>query len=265
MELGDDDDTLKRVKSAVDRQMILAVAKQNEPDRALKLVDTRIKDNPDSWRIVQFKARLQHELGRNDDALKTYDQVIERIKKDDKLTKKEQEDFVDDLQYELTGIYVDNKEIKKATDILEKLLEKDPDNPTYNNDLGFIWADHDLKLAESEKLIRKAIDLDRAERKKNPPVNAEDDHDNAAYLDSLGWVLFKLKNYPEAKKYLLEAVKDKEGQHVEILDHLGDVYMALGEKADAVNTWKNALKVETKTKREKERRTQVEKKLKAQQ
>jgi len=78
-------------------------------------------------------------------------------------------------------------------------------------------------------------------------------------------VLFKLKNYPDAKKYLLEAVKDKEGQHIEILDHLGDVYMALGDKAEAVNSWKKGLALETKSKREKERKSQVEKKLKANQ
>jgi tetratricopeptide (TPR) repeat protein len=156
-------------------------------------------------------------------------------------------------------------QLDKALKQLEFLLKKQPDNATYNNDLGYIWADHDMKLPEAEKLIRKALDLERQERKKKPGLKPDEDHDNAAYLDSLGWVLFKLKNYPEAKKYLLEAVKDKDGQHIEILDHLGDVYVALGEKAEAVNIWKKALTLETKTRREKERKGQVEKKLKANQ
>ena len=38
-------------------------------------------------------------------------------------------------------------------------VKKHPKNPTYKNDLGFIWCDHDMKLPESEKLIREAIDL----------------------------------------------------------------------------------------------------------
>ena len=44
---------------------------------------------------------------------------------------------------------------------LQTLLKKKPNNPTYNNDLGYIWADHDMNLEESEKLIRKAIEEER--------------------------------------------------------------------------------------------------------
>src|SRR5207245_5590595 len=86
--------------------------------------------------------------------------------------------------------------------------------------------------------------------------------DNTDYLDSLGWVLFKKKKYQEAKVPLLEAVKDKDGKHVEIYDHLGDVHMALGEKAEAIAVWKEALKLETEGKREKEIKAKVDKKLK---
>src|SRR5262249_27969744 len=79
------------------------------------------------------------------------------------------------------------------------------------------------------------------------------------------WVLFKQKKYEEAKKYLLEAVKQEEGQHAEILDHLGDVYLALGEKAEAIAAWKKAIEAARDTKREQARKEEVEKKLKAHQ
>src|SRR5262249_22454317 len=127
---------------------------------------------------------------------------------------------------------------------------------------GFIWADHDMKLDESEKLIRKAIEQDRKDRKKIEGLTPDEDKDNAAYLDSLGWVLFKKRNYKEAKQHLEEAVKQKEGQHIEILDHLADVHMALGEKKEAIKIWEEALKKEDLSRREKERRVVIEKKLK---
>ena len=57
--------------------------------------------------------------------------------------------------------------------------------------------------------------------------------DNGAYLDSLAWVLYKKKQYKEAKEILLKAVEDKESQHIEIYDHLGDVYLVLGEREAA--------------------------------
>src|SRR2546423_347777 len=88
-----------------------------------------------------------------------------------------------------------------------------------------------LKLVES--LIRKALELDKAKRQKlrmKGDLKAVDDHDNGAYLDSLGWVLFKQKKYKEAKEALLEAVKDKNSQHIEIYDHLGETYLMLGER-----------------------------------
>jgi tetratricopeptide (TPR) repeat protein len=259
---GEQDDTTKQFAPRIERQMILAVVMQKDADRALKMIDTRVKDNSDNWNLLKFKAQIQHQLDKNDDALKTYEQVGEKIKKDDRLTKGEQEKFLDDLLYEQTGIYVDKNDIKKATDILEKLLEKHPDDPTYNNDLGFILADHDMRLEESEKMIRKALEEDKKKRKANPDLQPDEDKDNAAYLDSLGWVLFKQKKYKEAKPYLVDALKDEDGQHVEIFDHLGDVQMALGEKKEAIQTYKKGIEAAGPSKREQERKAMIEKKLK---
>ena len=89
------------------------------------------------------------------------------------------------------------------------MLKDKPDDPTYNNDLGYIWADHDKNLAEAEKLIRKAIEQDRKQReelKAGGELKPEGDKDNPAFLDSLGWVLYKQKKYQDAKKQLLEAI-----------------------------------------------------------
>ena len=90
----------------------------------------------------------------------------------------------------------------------------------------------------------------------------EFDHGSAAYLTAC-WVLFKKKKFADAKKELLEATKDKDdGQHIEILDHLADVHMALGEKAEAVAVWKKALAQEATTTRDKDRKKVIENKMK---
>ena len=113
-------------------------------------------------------------------------------------------------------------------------------------------------------MIRKAIDEDRKLRKKDKELRPEEDKDNAAYLDSLGWVLFKKKKYKEAKEELLKAVQDKKsGQHIEIYDHLGDVCMELGEKDQAIAAWKKGLESATSSKRDQKRKAEVEKKMKA--
>jgi tetratricopeptide (TPR) repeat protein len=242
---------------------VQTLTRQGKVEEALKELNKQIDKNPAGWYFLNVKAWVQHESGKPEDAAKTYLEFIEKVEKNEALTPDIQERIIDRTKYILSNVYVDLNQIDKAAANLKDLLKKKPDNSTYNNDLGYIWADHDMNLEEAEKLIRKAIDEDRKARKKDKDLLPDEDHDNAAYLDSLGWVLFKKKQFAEAKKYLQEAVKDKEGQHIEIIDHLGDVHMALGEKSDAIKTWKQALEQETSTRRDFKRREEVIKKIKA--
>jgi tetratricopeptide (TPR) repeat protein len=258
------DPTVDRLKVRVVERMIQAIAKQDKVDEALKLVDNLVKaEKEDGWWALSLKGWVLHEAGKYEDSAKTYEQVVERVTKDKTLKKDEMEEEVERFRYILSGVYIDMKRVDKASDVLKNLLAQKPDDPTYNNDLGYIWADHDMNLNEAEKLIRKAIDEDRKQRRKDPDLRPDEDKDNAAYLDSLGWVLYKQKKYKEAKPYLLQAIKDEDGQHLEIYDHLADVHLALGEKTDAIAAWKKGLDVARSSKREQQRKTEVEKKLKA--
>jgi tetratricopeptide (TPR) repeat protein len=251
------------IKPFVLERLIQAMARAGKIDEALKQTETLIERDKGGWYFVQLKAWVQREGGKFEDAIKTYEDVIERIKTSERLEDKAKTQYTDRVRYMMSGLYVEMKQIDKAAGQLQALLKEKPDDPTYNNDLGFIWADNDMNLDQSEKLIRKAIEEDRKQRKVDAELDPEDDKDNAAYLDSLGWVLFKKKQYPEAKKWLLKAVEDKDGQHLEILDHLADIHMALGEKAEAVKVWKKALEQDVNGKREEQRREIIQKKLKA--
>ena len=122
----------------------------------------------------------------------------------------------------------------------------------------------DMNLEESEKLIKDAIDLDiKAQEKLKKDGKIDEVKPNAAYLDSLGWVYFKQKKYKEALEPLKKAVADDDdGSHLEIWDHLGDCYMALGQRKDAITAWEKGLKFEDLSKRDGERRRKVSDKLK---
>jgi pentatricopeptide repeat protein len=260
VEVGDDN----RLKADVLRSLIRVLAKENQFEKAHDLIDKLIKSNPDNWLNVEVKGDLLRDQGKPGEAAKVYEGVLEKAKSDERLEKEGRDFYSTILRYKLSGVYIDANEVDKAAEHLKALLEKEPDNPTYNNDLGFIWADHDKNLAESEKLIRKALDEDRKQRRKdNADLKPAEDKDNPAFLDSLGWVLFKQKKYQEAKPYLEKAVEQEDGKHVEIYDHLGDLFMAMGNKADAVAAWKKGVEVAGTTNREKQRKVEVEKKLKA--
>lgn len=258
-------DTIDRLKPAVLERLVQSLARQGKTDEALKLVENLVKAEAEDngWWFLQLKGWVLREADQLDEAAKVYESVLEKIAKDKDLKKDQRERFAERTRYLLSSVYVDLNQIDKASEHLQGLLKAKPNDPTYNNDLGYIWADHDRNLEEAEKLIRKALEEDRKQRKADPDFKPEDDKDNAAYLDSLGWVLFKQKKYDEAKKALLQAVQDKEGQHIEIYDHLADVHMALKEKAEAVAVWKKGLESAGPSKREQQRKAEVEKKLKA--
>lgn len=249
-------------KPFIMKRLIESLAKQGKFEDAKRMNEKLIEADEGGWYFLQLRAWILREEGKFDEAVETYEEVIGKLKRSRTLPAETRTQLANGIRYMLSGIYVDMKKIDKAADQLKALLKEDPDNATYHNDLGFIWADHDMNLDEAEKLIRKAIELDRKDRKADENLSPEEDKDNPAYLDSLGWVLFKKKDYKEAKKYLQEAVAQKDGQHIEILDHLADVHMALGEKEEAIKNWKKCQAIEPPSKRDEDRKVEVEKKLK---
>jgi tetratricopeptide (TPR) repeat protein len=250
----------KKVEPEVRRLMIMAIAKDGRYELALKLVDNLVRQK-DHWQERQLRGWVLNEAGRFAEATKVYEDVVERIDKDKTLTQEGKDFYSDRYRQVLSIIYVDLKQIDKAAEHLKFLIGRHPQKPGFYNDLGYIYADNDMNLKEAEEMIRKALDLDREERKKDPKFKAALDADKGAYLDSLGWVLYKQKRYDEAKKYLILALKDKSAQHIEIFDHLGETYIALGQFEAALDAWRQGLKVAGDDRREQQRKAEVEKKI----
>src|SRR5262249_41642039 len=153
---------------------------------------------------------------------------------------KDKKAFTDQCKYAMSSVYVDLKQVDQSIKTLEELAAANPDNASYQNDLGYVLADNDMRLDEAQKMIEKALDLDEKERKKavkDGIIAADEDVPNSSYLDSLAWVHFKKKNYAEALKVMEEVVKQDDSQHVEIYDHYADILMALGRKDNAVKAW----------------------------
>jgi tetratricopeptide (TPR) repeat protein len=254
-------DPVRRQKPGVHRLMIQSIARQGKHAEALKLVNSLIKAHVGDWLDLQLKGWVLREAGDYQEAIKTYEAVLDRIAKDKELEPDERDLYTERNRYTLSNIYIELKNVAKAAEHLQALLAKKPDNPTYNNDLGYIWADNNIKLVEAEKLIRRALDEEIKLRRK-ADANLKDERPNGAFLDSLGWVLFKQKKYKEAREALEKAVEDKESQHVEIYDHLGDVLWALKEKDKAIAAWKKGLGFVGTSKRDQQRKADVEKKIK---
>jgi tetratricopeptide (TPR) repeat protein len=148
-----------------------------------------------------------------------------------------------EIRYLMSNVYSSAKKQEAAETQLQMILKIDPDNPTVNNDLGYLWADQGKNLEIAEGMIRKALDMDRSQRRRNPNLAADDDKDNAAYVDSLGWVLFRRGQIDEARKELERAAALDGGEDPVIYDHLGDVYLRLRMRMQANQAWQRALEL----------------------
>jgi len=245
-------------------RLVQAKAKQGKFDEAQALTKNLIDATNGDWYFLQLKGWVQRENGKLDDAIGTYNDVLDKLDTTKTVKGEAKDKLKDRVRYTLSGLYVENKDIEKATKQLQTLVKRNPDSATYKNDLAFIWSDSNLNLEESEKLIKEALELDKkAQEKLKADGKTDEVKDNAAYLDTLGWILFKQKKYKEALDPLKKAAADEdEGNHLEIWDHLADCHLALGDKKAAVAAWEKALKLEDVSKRDGERRRKVSEKLK---
>lgn len=247
-------------------KMIQAKAMRGNTDEALRIAESMIQATDGGWYFTQVKGWVLRNAGRYPAAIEAYEDAITKLDTSRGLGKDLKARMKDNMRYTLSGLHVDNKDIEKASKELEGLIKRHPDSPTYKNDLGFIWADHDLKLEEAEKLIKEALDLDKARQEKAlKEGKITEVKETSAYLDSMGWVLFKKKDYKGALPYLRKAAADEDdGDHLEIWDHLADCQLALGDKAGAIESWQRGLTFDDVSRRDEARRRRVIAKLKEQ-
>ncbi len=119
-------------------------------------------------------------------------------------------------------------QIERAEDMMLKCLERDPDHHRALNYLAYTWAVHGLHLERALEFVKKALKLEP---------------DNAAYLDTLGWIYFRMGRLEESLTELRRAL-EKEPDESEIQDHVGDVLAALGREEEALPHWRRAFVLE---------------------
>jgi tetratricopeptide (TPR) repeat protein len=116
-----------------------------------------------------------------------------------------------DARLELAFCLERRDDVPGAEAAARDVITAEPDNAVALNFLGYLFADRGIKLDEALELIGRAIDLDPG---------------NGSYIDSLGWIYFRLGRLDQARAQLERAVPLTEGD-AEVHEHLGDVYKSL--------------------------------------
>ncbi len=120
-------------------------------------------------------------------------------------------------------------EWEKAKVLFLQLLKQNPKDTFTLNYISYKLALKNQELELALKLIKEALALDP---------------DNGYFLDTLGWVEYKRSNFNSAV-YFLERSVSILPRSAEVIDHLGDCYLMLNRKKEAVFEWNKALKYET--------------------
>lgn len=121
-------------------------------------------------------------------------------------------------------------DFEQAAHYFEKSLKVAPDMPEALNYYGYMLADRGVKLERAREMIEKAV---------------RQDPQNAAYIDSLGWVLFKLGKAQDGLAQIQKAIQlsDKDPDAT-LYEHLGDIYAALKQPDKAREAWKKSVSLE---------------------
>jgi tetratricopeptide (TPR) repeat protein len=129
------------------------------------------------------------------------------------------------LIFNLGSVFERLNQIATAEEQFKKVLAENPEHSAALNYLGYMLADRELRLEEALGYIERAL--------------AQDPH-NGAYLDSLGWVYFKLNKFELAEENLKQAVQINDRDPT-ILEHLGDLYLRLGDHFRALDYYRKSV------------------------
>jgi tetratricopeptide (TPR) repeat protein len=117
---------------------------------------------------------------------------------------------------------------EQAVAEFRRLLDTDPEYHAALNYLGYMFAERGEHLDEAQKLVEKAVALEP---------------DNGAYVDSLGWVYYRLGRFEQARATLERATRLETADGT-VQEHLGDVYGAMGQRDRAGEAYRRAIALE---------------------
>ena len=204
------------------KQIASILINQKKTEEAIKLLDKSFKkiNNPNFLHTYEFAEFLKNRE-KYEDAVVLYSKVLSQI---------DNKHFLYALASEGRGIAYErlNQWNKAETDLLNSLSAA-PNQAYVINYLAYSWIEKGLNINKSLEMLKKANEL----------------KPNDGYIiDSLGWALFKLKNYKEAKKYLETAIMFMVSDPV-VNDHYADALWMNNNNLQARYYWKYVLSLES--------------------
>ena len=226
---------------------------QGEHDRALSAIRDAIRIDPDFielWVYMGFVALEEKEYDlaehafaeaayRGGDLTQIYyllGAIAETLQKDSdayyyyKRSLRENPDNLASLQA-LASLTSRLERDEETFRTFQKIIEVDTMNAVALNYVGYTYAERSDSLEYALELLNRALEIEV---------------DNGYYIDSRGWIFYMMGRYEDALDELQRASEITED--AVIFEHLGDVYLKLGDRSKAQDAYEKALEMEPSNK-----------------
>ena len=199
--------------------LISAAIKKEDYKQIIKVCEPGIEATPDALDFYYYLAIAYHQAEQPDSVLSVCTKALERVTTD---TRKE---IVSNFYSIMGDIYHTKKQMKEAYAAYDSALVYNPSNIGTLNNYAYYLSLRNERLALAEKMSSQAVAMES---------------DNATYLDTYAWVLYKRGEYSQARYYIKLAIeKDKDPSGV-LYEHYGDILYRSGEHQEALKMWKKA-------------------------
>ena len=200
-------------------QLLSYAIHDNALDEVIRIATPAIEYNPDALEFYYYLGLAYYQKDDSDKALEVFNKGVKQVNgQGDKM-------LISDFYAILGDIYNTKNLHKEAYAAYDSSLVYNPNNISTLNNYAYYLS-----------LERK--DLDKAEEMSYRTVKAEPN--NATYLDTYAWILFEKERYTEARIYIEQAMQNGGENSPVVVEHCGDIYYLLGEKAKALEYWKKA-------------------------
>jgi tetratricopeptide (TPR) repeat protein len=197
---------------------------EKSPEEATSLLRQARQRLPDDTLIAVALGQVLASRGRISEALQQYDEVRHLADKQKEGRRRLTKEFY--MQH--AALLDVAHQGEKAETILEECIQNHPDAAEALNYLAYYWAEKGIHIEKAHEYIQRALVLEP---------------ENGAFLDTLGWVDYRLGKYADAA-LLIQRALDLMPEDATLLEHLGDVLDMLGCSPEATEYWTRSFRAD---------------------
>ena len=116
----------------------------------------------------------------------------------------------------------------ESDSLYEGLIASDTNDIQALNNYSYSLVERNIQLSKALIMSKKTIELDP---------------ENAAYLDTIGWIYYKMDDIENALRFIRKSV-ELENNNAVVLEHLGDVLISNNQIEEAVLFYQKALEID---------------------